>query len=169
MPIRDIFSDNKMFNLRCINMLDQLSEKILTAQNECSLSWITQDGSPAATIVSFLYKDDCLWMTALEGAARVSAIQRDARVAITVTGKGSDLGDTRCVSMRGRCDIFRDKKTRDWFFPQFSKRVLDKSRMGASMMAKSMNNEDNVVLKFSVEKVIPYDAQRMMKLANCMP
>ena len=38
-------------------MFDDLSEKILLAKNECSLSWITQDGSPAATVVSFLYEE----------------------------------------------------------------------------------------------------------------
>ncbi len=150
-------------------MFDGLSEEILHAQNECTLSWVTQDGSPAATIVSFLYDEGYLWMTALEGAPRVVAIQRDSRVAITVSGKGTKLGDTRCVSMRGQCQVLRDKKIRDDFFPKFSQRVLYKSHLGASMMAKSMNNADNVVLKFTVEKVIPYDAQRMMKIANLMP
>ena len=150
-------------------MLDDLSEKILAAQNECTISWITQDGSPAATVVSFLYADDCIWMTALEGCGRVRAIRRDERIAVTVSGKGSKVGDTRCVSLRGRCQVLSDAATRDWFFPQFSRRVLHKSRMGASMMAKSMNTPDNLVLKFQIEKAIPYDAQRMMKIANFMP
>ena len=150
-------------------MLDALSEKILAAQNECTISWITQDGSPAATVVSFLYADECLWMTALAGSPRIRAISRDNRIAVTVSGKGSKAGDTRCVSMRGYCDILSDAATRDWFFPKFSKRVLHKSRMGASMMSKSMNSPENLVLKFHIEKVIPYDAQRMMKMANFMP
>lgn len=150
-------------------MLDELSEKILAAQNECTLSWITQDGSPAATVVSFLYADDYLWMTALQGSPRVRAISRDNRVAVTVSGKGSKAGDTRCVSMRGQCEVLSDAAIRDWFFPKFSRRVLHKSRIGASMMAKSMNSPENLVLKFHVEKAIPYDAQRMMKMANFMP
>ncbi|NRB37191.1 MAG: pyridoxamine 5'-phosphate oxidase family protein [Pseudomonadales bacterium] len=150
-------------------MFDEISEKILAAQNECTLSWITQDGSPAATVVSFLYAEDCIWMTALAGSARIRAISRDGRVAVTISGKGSKAGDTRCVSMRGSCEILADAKTRDWFFPLFSRRVLHKSRVGASMMAKSMNTADNLVLKFHSEKVIPYDAQRMMKMANFMP
>jgi hypothetical protein len=70
--------------------------------------------------------------------------------------------------MRGHCEIVDDAASRDWFFPLFSKKVLN-NRMGAKMMSKAMNNSDNLVLKFSPEKVIPYDAQSMMKLAKFMP
>jgi hypothetical protein len=73
------------------------------------------------------------------------------------------------VSLRGRCEVLRDDDTRHWFFPRFARRVLYKSRIGAKMMASSMNNDSNVVLKFTPEKIIPYDAQKMMKLANFMP
>jgi len=46
-------------------MLDKLALELLDAQNECTLSWVTRDGSPAATVVSFVYSDGCIWMTAL--------------------------------------------------------------------------------------------------------
>ena len=107
-------------------------------------------------------------MTALEGSARVRAISRDSRCSVVVSGKGSKAGDTRCVSMRGECEIFRDEETRNWFFPLFSKKVVNKSRIGAGMMSKAMNNADNTVIKFTPYKVIPYDAQKMMKMANFM-
>lgn len=150
-------------------MLDKLALDLLAAQNECTLSWITQDGSPAATVVSFLFADGALWMTAERHAARIRAMQRDPRVAVVVSGSGSKMGHTRCVSLRGRCEIFNDQATRDWFFPLFSRRVLNKSRIGASMMAKSMNNDNNLVIRFIPQKAISYDAQKAMKLANFMP
>jgi len=148
---------------------DELTLKLFKAQNECTLCWVTKDGSPAATVVSYVFEEGYLWMTAIAGCARDIAISRDGRVAIVVSGAGSKLGDTRCVSLRGRCEIYRDDAIRDWFFPRFAKRVLYKSRIGAKMMASSMNNASNVVLKFTPDKVIPYDAQKMMKLANFMP
>lgn len=150
-------------------MLDKLARDILDAQNECTLCWVTRDGSPAATVVSFIYADDCIWMTALAGAARVRAIRRDPRVAVVVSGSGSKMGDTRCVSIRGRCEILADKATRDWFFPRFGKRVLHKSRIGARMMASTMNNDSNIVLRFTPEKAKSYDAQKAMRMANIMP
>ena len=42
-------------------MFDELSLKIFAAQNECVLSWITQDGSPASTVVSFIYAEEAIW------------------------------------------------------------------------------------------------------------
>ncbi len=149
-------------------MFDDLSTKILQAQNECALSWISSDGSPAATVVSYLFADNCLWMTAISGCSRDIAISRDGRVAVVVSGKGSEQGDTRCVSMRGHCEVLRDKETRAWFFPRFAERVLDKSPVGAGIMASSMDNATNMILKFSPEKIISYDAQKMMHAANSM-
>ena len=149
-------------------MFDDFCLKLFKAQNECTLSWLTQDGGPAATVVSFIYDDGAIWMTAMTHQARVKAITRNDQVAVVVSGKGSKMGDTRCVSMRGRCEIINDAEIKDWFFPRFSKKVLN-NRMGAKLMAKSMNNADNLVLKFMPEKVIPYDAQKMMKMAKILP
>jgi len=149
-------------------MFDDFSLKLFKAQNECSLSWVCQDGGPAVTVVSFIYEDGYIWMTAMTSQARVRAIRRNPKVAVVVSGKGSKVGDTRCVSMRGHCEVLDDADIRDWFFPLFSKKVLN-NRLGAKMMAKSMNNASNLVLKFKPEKIIPYDAQSMMKMAKFMP
>ena len=149
-------------------MFDEFCLKLFKAQNECTLSWVCQDGGPAATAVSFIYNDGCIWMTAMTHQARVKAILKSPQVAVVVSGKGSKLGDTRCVSMRGYCEVLADTETRDWFFPRFSKKVLS-NRLGAKMMSKSMNNEHNLVLKFTPVKVIPYDQQKMMKMAKFMP
>jgi general stress protein 26 len=150
-------------------MFDDFCLKLFKAQNECTLSWVSRDGAPAATVVSFIYKDDAIWMTALTHSSRVKAIARDGRVAVVVSGSGSKIGHTRCVSMRGHAEIIHDSDVKDWFFPAFSKAVLRKSWSGAKMMAGSMNNASNAVIKFTPEKIIPYDAQKMMKLANFMP
>ncbi len=149
-------------------MFDNFALTLFKAQNECTLSWVTQDGGPAATVVSYIYADGCIWMTAMTHQARVKAITKNAKVAVVVSGKGCKVGDTRCVSMRGQCEVLTSRDIRDWFFPLFSKKVLN-NRLGAKLMAKSMNNENNLVLKFTPEKVIPYDAQNMMKMAKIMP
>lgn len=152
-----------------LTQLDKISTRLLSEQNECVLSWITQDGSPASTVVSFVCYDNRLWLTALAGSARVRAIGRDARVSIVISGKGSKVGHTRCLSLRGVCTVHSSEDIRDVFFPRFAEAVLPKSKMGAKMMSSSMNNASNLVLEFQAEKVIPYDAQKMMQLAGVMP
>ncbi|HEY9034807.1 MAG TPA: pyridoxamine 5'-phosphate oxidase family protein [Pseudomonadales bacterium] len=150
-------------------MLDKLALSLLDAQPECTLCWVTGDGMPAATVVSYLYADGCLWMTAESHAPRLRAIARQPQLAVVVSGTGSKLGHTRCVSLRGHCEMLTDKATRDWFFPRFARRVLPKSRIGARMMAASMNNENNVVLRFTPQWVKTWDAHKAMVMANAMP
>ncbi len=145
---------------------DKLSLDLFEAQNECTLSWITCDSSPAATIVSYLLHDDTLWMTALASSARVRAIDRDKRVSVVVSGMGTTVGEARCLAMRGDCFVHDDQANRDWFFPALGKRVLPNSETGAAMMAASMNNSANLILQFVPKKLFPYDAQKMMRMAD---
>ena len=148
--------------------MNSFHEQLLTAQNECSFCWISQDGTPAVTVVSFVYFDEIIWMTALAGSGRVNAIQRNPATALTISGKGSKVGHSRCVSMKGRCSIEHSSAIRERFFPAFAKAVLAESPKGAAMMATSMNSPENWVLKFEPTKSFPYDSQAMFDQANSL-
>jgi len=148
--------------------VDELVRRLLTEQNECTLSWLTRLGPPASTVVSFVLLDGLIAMTALEQSARVRAIRRTPQVALAVSGSGSPVGHSRCVSIQGECEIRGDQEIRDRFFPLFSQSVLPDSRKGAEMMAKSMNSPENLVLLVTPSKFIPYDAQASLDQANRM-
>ncbi len=143
-----------------------LTELLLHRQNECTLSWIKQNNTPASAIVSFVYLENKLWMTALEGSRRVKAIRRNPNVSVVISGKGCEVGHSRCVSIQGRCEVFSDKQARDQFFPGFAKAVLPNSEKGAAMMSQVMNSPENLVLVVTPEKTIPYDAHESMERAN---
>ncbi len=146
--------------------MDNLVEQLLLQQNECSLCWLKSDGAPAATIVSFVWAEQSVWMTALAGSARVQALLRDPRSTVVITGKGSPVGASRCVSMQGQVIVCTEQTIRDWFFPVFAKAVLPDSRKGAAMMASMMSGPENLVLQFVPEKVIPWDSHDSMAMAN---
>lgn len=148
--------------------MNDLSLQLLEQQNECTLCWITREMRPAATVVSFIYADNKIWMTATAGSARVKAIGRCPDVTVVISGKGSPLGHSRCVSLMGQCDILSDPAIRGFFFPAFAKAVLPGSDKGAQMMASTMNTPDNLVLVMTPTKTIPYDAQGMLDRANQM-
>lgn len=146
--------------------MESLTQQLLHQQNECTLAWIKADGSPASTVVSFVYLDEKLWMTALEGSGRVKAIRQEPRVCVSISGKGTELGHSRCVSIQGRCDVLSDSTHRNYFFPAFAKVVLPDSERGALMMAQMMNSPENLVLILNPTKIIPYDAHDMLEQAN---
>ncbi len=148
--------------------MNTLTERLLTEQNECTLSWQTANNHPAATIVSFVYLNDRICMTALAGSARVRALQRNPKACVVISGKGSPVGHSRCVSIQGSCEIVEDQVIRDRFFPLFASAVLPNSEKGAEMMANMMNSPENLLLAVSIEKTFPYDAQSMLDQANQM-
>jgi general stress protein 26 len=146
--------------------MDPQSLALLEAQDECTLIWLTQDGSPTGTIVSYFAADDRLWMTALAQSPRCRALTRDPRATVTISGKGTALGHARCVTLRGHVSILRDDTTRDWFFPRFAAAVLPDSERSQVGMVRAMNSPANVVLEFAPQKVIPYDSHEQMVAAN---
>lgn len=148
--------------------MDELIRRLLTEQNECVLSWLMQDGCPASAVVSFVWLDEAIGLTALEGSPRVKAIRRNPNVALVVSGKGSPVGHSRCVSIRGECHVRSDREIRDRFFPAFSRAVLPASEAGAEQMARSMNTPENLVLLVTPRNLIPYDAQASLDRANRM-
>ncbi len=143
-----------------------IAERLLTEQNECTLCWIKADGAPAAAIVSFIWQRESLWMTALQSSPRVAAITRDPRVALVISGKGSEVGISRCLSLQGECVVHSDKKTRDWFFPLFAEKVLPRNKQSAAGMATMMNSPENLVLECRPVKWIPYDSHEAMIAAG---
>jgi len=147
-------------------MMEDLVRRLLTEQNECTLGWLARDGRPVATVVSFVWLDERIAMTALEDSPRVRAIRRDPRVSVTISGLGSPVGHVRCVSIQGRCEIRSGGATRDRFFPAFSRAVLPDSERGAGTMARAMSTPENLVLMVEPEKWIPYDAQARLEMAN---
>ncbi len=148
--------------------MPQLSTRLLTEQNECSLCWITKEGTPAGTVISFVFYENYIWFTALASSHRVKAIQRNPNVVVVISGKGSPGGHSRCLSLRGHCEVTHDPQDRDRFFPAFASAVLANSRKGAALMADSMHSPENLVLRFKAKKEIPYDSQAMFDAADRM-
>ncbi len=149
-------------------MSPELQQQLLRTQNECTLCWTRSNGAPAATVVSYVFAEECLWMTALAGSNRIVAIGRRPDVAVVVSGKGCSIGHSRCLSMQGRCDIIEDSEQRSWFFEAFGRAVLRNSERGARLMADSMNSPENLVLRFTPERRFPYDSQAMFDQADSL-
>ncbi|HQQ62904.1 MAG TPA: pyridoxamine 5'-phosphate oxidase family protein [Pseudomonadales bacterium] len=146
--------------------MHDLVEQLLQQQNECTLSWVKSDNSPAATIVSFVWAEQSLWMTALVDSPRVRALLRRPRAVVTVSGKGTMLGESRCVSIQGRCVVRHEQEIRDWFFPAFAAAVLPASPKGQLMMTGAMQSPENLVLQFWPDRYIPFDNHALMRAAN---
>jgi len=142
---------------------DDVRERILLEQNECSFVWGTRDHWPVGVIMSYVWREGRFWLTASSQRARIRAIRRDPRVAVIVSSIGLDIGASRSITVKGRGAIRDDAETKDWFYPAVARAIL----RGAPQpmidhFVAMLDSERRVVLEVTPEKWITYDAAKMM-------
>jgi len=141
---------------------EDVQEQLLSIQRECVFNWATKDGWPMGVIMSCMWRDDRMWLTAGANRHRISAIRRDPRCSIVVTSTGTDLGPGKTVTIKGRCIIHEDRETKQWFYPAFSAH-LNPDPAGAEAFCKRLDSPVRVVLEVVPEKRITYDGIKMLQ------
>jgi general stress protein 26 len=135
-------------------------ERLLSIGRECVFNWSTRDGWPMGVIMSYLWKDGRVWLTAGAHRHRIEAVRNRPRVSVVVTSTGTDLGPGKTVTIKGRCIVHEDAETKGWFYPEFSRHLYgDTTRTRA--FEKMLDSPLRVVLEVVPEKYITYDGAKM--------
>jgi general stress protein 26 len=137
-----------------------VKEKLLSTQIECVFNWATREGWPMGVIMSCLWHDGRMWLTAGAQRHRVAAIRRDPRCSIVVTSTGTELGPGKTVTIKGRCVVHEDEETKRWFYPAFASH-LNPDPDAAKTFAEMLDSPLRVILEVLPEKFITYDAIKM--------
>lgn len=137
-------------------------EALLSEQRECVFNWSTRDGWPVGVIMSCLWRDGKLWLTAGAHRHRISAVRRDPRVSIVITSTGTSMGPGKSITIKGRCAIREDAETKAWFYPAFSGHLHPEPRH-AEAFCKMLDSPLRVVLEVTPEKFITYDGVKMAR------
>ena len=149
------FLDNPKFPL---DSADQ--ETLLSGQHECALIWKTQDGWPVGTMMTYLWRDNKIWMTCGGRRPRVAAIRRDGRVCVIVTGQAPGNASV-AVTIKGRCQLHEDAATKRWYFGHLAHMAFPDSESARQGMLDLLSSPDRVVLSVTVEKRFSYDGAKM--------
>lgn len=107
-----------------------IAELVAVAQ-ECTFVFTEADGWPAGVAMSHLFHEGAIWLTSVLGRQHVRAVERDPRVGIVVSNLGTHLPGRRMVRVKGRVELFRDRRTKDAILPLISARLqpADPSKM----------------------------------------
>ena len=141
---------------------EQQINELMTKAGECTFNWGTIDGWPVGVIMSFLWKNGSVWVTAGAHRHRISAIRRDPRVSIVVSGAaaqhlpGSPAG---AITIKGRAVIHEDRSVKDWFYPEFSGKG-NPDAAAAQAFADRLDSPLRVVIEVIPEKWITFDAAK---------
>ena len=142
---------------------DQQLEDLLSGVRECTFNWGTKDGWPVGVIMSFLFKGGRFWITAGAHRHRISAVRRDPRVSVVVSGAagGPDYtGPFGAATAKGRCIIHEDRETKDWFYPEFAAKLNPDNPAAAAAFVQTLDSPLRVVLEIVPEKWILFDGAK---------
>ncbi len=141
---------------------DEQLDALLTKAPECVLMWGTKDGWPVGVVHSYVWHDGKVWITFAAHRHRASAIRRDPRVSVTVSGRTSD--DPECprgaVTVKGRAEFHEDRDTKEWFYRALSKKVSPDDKAGEDAFYSLLDSPLRTLISVTPEKWISFDADK---------
>ena len=157
-------SESKLHNYEMVSIyrLDaEVQEELLSIARECVFNWCTQDEWPMGVIMSCLWRDGKMWLTAGAHRHRISAVRRNPKVSIVLTSTGTHLGGAKTITIKGRCIVHEDAETKEWFYRAFSAHLNPGSELRAKGFQAMLDSPLRVVLEVVPEKFITYDGVKM--------
>lgn len=141
-------------------------QELLGSQNECSFVWSTKDGWPVGVIMSFVWRDGCVWLTSSRQRKRIAAVQRDDRVSIIVSGIGTPMGAGKTVTFKGRCRVREDDETKAWFYPALAEAIFPGNERRQGNFTRFLDSPGRVILQVSPVAIISHDIDKLAASAS---
>lgn len=146
-------------------MSPDVQEQLLQEQTECVFNWVTQDGYPMGVIMNFLWHEGHLWLTAGAHRHRISALKRNPRSAVIITSKGTSLGPSKSLTVKGQVKFHEDRTTKDWFYPAFAGK-LRADPEAAKKFQDMLDSPIRLIIELVPEKFISFDGIKMFAHAD---
>jgi hypothetical protein len=135
-------------------------ERLLKTQTECTFCWRTAGGWPLGIIMSYVWRDDQIWMTASAQRPRVAAVRLDDRVSVVVSSAGTSL-PPQTVTLRGRCRLLDDAATKAWFYPALAEVLIPGDTVRQGRFVAMLDSPRRVIMAVRAEKLITFDSEKM--------
>ena len=143
-------------------------EKLLVTQGECVFNWCTRDNWPVGVIMSYVWHDGRIWVTAGAHRHRIAAVRRNPQVSVVVTSTGTSLGPAKTATVKGRAIIHEDRETKDWFYHALAGRGGDTPEVRA--FEERLDSPLRVIIEVVPVKWITFDGIKFgMDTAGQLP
>ncbi|MDG2028962.1 MAG: pyridoxamine 5'-phosphate oxidase family protein [Acidimicrobiales bacterium] len=154
----DDYEDVSVFTLS-----DEREQVLFSKQTECTFMWTNKAGEPVGVIMNYVYRDGSFWLTATRQRARIPAIERDPRVAVAITSRGTDIGISQSVSYKGIAHVHEDDATKEWFYPALSAFVRPDDEAKQQAFADHLDSPGRVVIEVKPTTRIGFDSEEMFR------
>ena len=140
--------------------------ELLTAQNECSFVWGTRDGWPVGVIMSYVWRDGRVWLTSSRRRKRITAIQRDDRVSVIVSGLGTPVGSGKTVTIKGRARLHDDAGVKAWFYPALAAAIFPGNDRRQQNFSRFLDSPGRVIIEVVPVGTISHDIDKLAAAAS---
>lgn len=139
----------------------ELEAALVEVQRECVFMWVNSHNEPFGVVMSYLPKDGKIWLTAAEARKRIPALRRNPRASVCINSSGSSIGGGRTVTYKGSCVIHSDRQTKDWFYPEFARRMRPDNERAAAAFVEFLDSPNRVIIEFTPDYTLSFDARLM--------
>lgn len=150
---------------------EEQREALLSQATECAFNWTTKDGWAVGVIHAYVWHEGRVWITCGGHRHRVSAIRRDPRCSVIVSGISAPDGPSGAITIKGRAIVHDDEATRSWFYPALARRpaarpndsLTPEEEEQAKAFEKRLDSPLRVIIEIVPEKWITFDGEKMGK------
>ena len=135
--------------------------ELIASQTECTFIWANKQGWPVGVIMSYVWRDDAFWLSVSSLRVRVKAVQRDPRVAVCVTSRGTPITASRTVTYKGLAEVHDDAATIGWFLPALAERLRPGDPEAQRFFVELNDTPNRRVIKVTPTERIGYDGAKM--------
>ncbi len=132
-------------------------------QTECTFMWTNRAGEPVGVIMNYLVRDGSFWLTATRRRARIAAIERDPRVALAISSRGTDIGVSQSVTHKGIATLHEDRATKDWFYQALAAAVRPDSDEHQAAFVEHLDSPSRVIIEVTPTQRIGFDSELMLR------
>ena len=142
---------------------DEREQVLYAKQTECTFMWTNQAGEPVGVIMNYVVHEGSFWLTATRRRARIAAIERDPRVAIAISSRGTDIGVSQSVTHKGVATVHDDRATKDWFYPALAAAVRPDSAAHQAAFVDHLDSPGRVMIEVRPTQRISFDSEFMLR------
>ena len=93
----------------------------------------------------------------------MSAVERDPRVAIAISSRGTDIGVSQSITHKGIATVHDDPATKEWFYPALAAAVRPGSAAQQDAFVEHLDSPGRVVIEVRPTKGISFDSEQMLR------
>lgn len=140
---------------------DEREAVLLAAQTECTFMWTNQAGEPVGVIMNYVFHEGRFWLTATRRRGRIAAIERDPRVAVALSSRGTDIPISQSLTYKGIATLHDDEETKSWFYRALAAAVRPRSERKQAAFVARLDSPGRVVIEVEPTQRIGFDAEEM--------